>query len=1138
MEALRRKVSGGVQWRYGIEVLPPKSPPNSSRSGLATSLDAEVRRATSSSSSSSESKTRCGLCNLKFRGVVGVCCNKNIVAFRRSRGERLEGRRFETASFLYQEARLCVFCAHLLENQSETLQTPPKPPAATVAGSNYNLALGRPAWQSSTESPAALAADGNEATASRTSCELEAWWECDLGATFPISRVSVRLDSDDISVYLMVSRGPFGRARLDEARFGATASRLVQQQRRQQEPIVWTLPRGVRGSCVRVQATGTRALCLARVEVERDLYDDENKLLLTPPKELLPRAFSPPLPTKKAVVLELKNPQRPHTTAGFYRPATRELVRRQTQPGATALSRVKRSETLRSASADLRRGKSSPFFGPAAGHDVDQLFWESVLRRELAEAAEAEVLRLESSFAPHHLRLAREMFDRCRGDNREASLRSVYACVRRLAEDDDERPPWIEAAAAASASRDVARLARLENDEEPLGLDVGWTQFLSLFAVVRDRTRGTRTSDDVLAALALEDDPRAVLPAAAQRRDDAARARPVRRRRELDVESAVRAGSPTGTKLRRRPEAIPRRLATAEARFRLVASRSLGHVRHDAMYHQHLDRRRRRQRDLAKNALVTTKRGGQRKPCGLCLARFPPEAMDVTVAQNLVSILLRRFGLDADTLSARGASANKLFTRLPVCRFCAQFFDCDQPDGLAPDVRGHKRPSSSDLQALEPFFDAGEGVWAALEEDAEGRLRSGVEATRKRRRRREEVGSQEGAGVARGFLRYLCVIVDASAAAGTSDNLRPTRLQCACNCIAEVIREYLSSNPLCSAGVATAGDGRATIESALSTSDRSHVEALKAVRQRPPQGDWSLAAALKLGLSVLSRTPDYGSREALVVVSAIATRDAEDVFEVVKDLKRHRIKVSVVALAAETRVLRTLAAETGGDFGVALDKPHLSELARRIVPPPAVVDVPQKPPLVLMGFPSMRVDQTAPKLVVLDDTRSRLDHKLDWKLDWKLESYACPRCLTRVPRLPTNCPLCDLPLIASPHLAASYHHLFPVPTFAEKATSVDAAGPPDRDYDARAPPNARCFGCLTPIRDDNKQPAAKNNQGDDDDDDDDAARDFYYQCPRCHRLFCAACDEFIHVSLHNCPSCCSSSDDDDSGFASSNGPSR
>ncbi len=51
----------------------------------------------------------------------------------------------------------------------------------------------------------------------------------------------------------------------------------------------------------------------------------------------------------------------------------------------------------------------------------------------------------------------------------------------------------------------------------------------------------------------------------------------------------------------------------------------------------------------------------------------------------------------------------------------------------------------------------------------------------------------------------------------------------------------------------------------------------------------------------------------------------------------------------------------------------------------------------------------------------------------KLQSggFTCPRCAALVAELPSSCHVCGLTLVSSPHLARSYHHLFPIKPFVE-----------------------------------------------------------------------------------------------------------
>lgn len=49
----------------------------------------------------------------------------------------------------------------------------------------------------------------------------------------------------------------------------------------------------------------------------------------------------------------------------------------------------------------------------------------------------------------------------------------------------------------------------------------------------------------------------------------------------------------------------------------------------------------------------------------------------------------------------------------------------------------------------------------------------------------------------------------------------------------------------------------------------------------------------------------------------------------------------------------------------------------------------------------------------------------------KAGCYTCPKCCAKLLELPCACHVCGLTLISSPHLARSYHHLFPVQPYRE-----------------------------------------------------------------------------------------------------------
>lgn len=100
--------------------------------------------------------------------------------------------------------------------------------------------------------------------------------------------------------------------------------------------------------------------------------------------------------------------------------------------------------------------------------------------------------------------------------------------------------------------------------------------------------------------------------------------------------------------------------------------------------------------------------------------------------------------------------------------------------------------------------------------------------------------------------------------------------------------------------------------------------------------------------------------------------------------------------------------------------------------------------------------------------------------------FSCPRCDCQVCSIPSDCPVCQLTLISSSHLARSYHHLFPVAPF-ESVAPADCTVPV-------------CFGC------------GVNLIGE-------SAETLKFKCESCGHVFCVSCDAYIHASLHNCPGC-------------------
>ena len=126
------------------------------------------------------------------------------------------------------------------------------------------------------------------------------------------------------------------------------------------------------------------------------------------------------------------------------------------------------------------------------------------------------------------------------------------------------------------------------------------------------------------------------------------------------------------------------------------------------------------------------------------------------------------------------------------------------------------------------------------------------------------------------------------------------------------------------------------------------------------------------------------------------------------------------------------------------------------------------------------------------------------------EGYYCPRCGAKSCHIPCGCPICGLFLLASYHLAKSYHHLFSLPqynevsalppcssssSFTTTATASVKHHPKHTPARVSSGQPCYCYGCSMRIT-----PPA-------------------WQCSACNKIFCGECEIYVHETLFNCPGC-------------------
>lgn len=233
-------------------------------------------------------------------------------------------------------------------------------------------------------------------------------------------------------------------------------------------------------------------------------------------------------------------------------------------------------------------------------------------------------------------------------------------------------------------------------------------------------------------------------------------------------------------------------------------------------------------------------------------------------------------------------------------------------------------------------------------------------------------------------------------------------------------------------------------------------------------------------MDTLKHMPGHTSREVLVIFSSLTTCDPSNIYDLIKCLKATKIRVSVIGLSAEVRVCTVLARETGGTHNVILDESHFRDLLNyHVRPPPANSN--SECSLIRMGFPQHTMGSLSDQDAKPCFSMAHLDSSSGPTLT--LGGYYCPQCRAKYAELPVECKVCGLTLVSAPHLARSYHHLFPLDAFREISLE-EVQG------------ERYCQGCEGDLQD-----------------------PIVYTCNVCQNIYCVECDIFIHDTLHCCPGC-------------------
>ncbi|KAJ7593721.1 Ssl1-like-domain-containing protein [Mycena floridula] len=380
--------------------------------------------------------------------------------------------------------------------------------------------------------------------------------------------------------------------------------------------------------------------------------------------------------------------------------------------------------------------------------------------------------------------------------------------------------------------------------------------------------------------------------------------------------------------------------------------------------------------------------------------------------------------------------------------------------------------------------------WETVQEDEAGSLQSAVDEYMARGRRRRLLAP--ATAIRRTIIRHLVLVLDLSASMLDRD-MRPTRFSLTLQYAREFIAEWFDQNPLGQIGIVGMRSGIGERIGEMSGNPQQVLKSISDRHKIEPTGEPSLQNAIEMARNSMSHLPVHSSREILIIFGSLTTCDPGNIHETLDQCVLNKIRISVVALAAEMKICRSLCEKTGGQFGVAMNEGHFRDLLFELIPPPAQRAISRAAgagatnpaaDLMMMGFPTRLPDASPASLCACHS-------------DLRSDGFLCPRCLAKVCDVPTDCDICGLMIVSSPHLARSYHHLFPVKPYDAIASLADW-GITASDCHACS----RAFPTAVSVQNaEGLSPVGR------------------YRCPDCRYDFCSDCDVFVHDVVHCCPGC-------------------
>ncbi len=623
-----------------------------------------------------------------------------------------------------------------------------------------NLAVGGSAAQSSTADGllATIAIDGGTDMHSRTRREFEAWWECTLDNMYPIKSIIVHKKDDGKykmnPFWIFVTAAPLSTLRVNESKRHAIAAAMVDDDG---SKITWKLPKNTVAGNVRIQVEGVKSLQLAQVEIIKGGI--EGDIGAKAPVALSELKASKMMTTTTFSFDFIGGKKRSATRATAKTSST--SARPRTAPSPTRVGRIPRRKAApvtslyQSTDVAYRQKKSNDqvlnnllsSFHLSEIEAIQRAFLHFANANDVPHNTGDDLQPLLDSYTLHGSSTADAIIGlKSAGTNGPRSRKKeIFGFWEKDPTHEDDNGPHETASPAYISVIESFIVDEMPSAFRDIEYEIGevrvtWPIFMNVLGTVMKRdlrmlakifnvsasaVRGKHV--DMHATQRLSPPGTPVHSAPSEEKpfrmplspsfEDRLRPRTTGGSRDKNAPtlslsqslkfynnaSATYSDSPAPLRKPKKTKTGKSKLQRSEEDFMSLTGKLAGEVEEKLTgyeYVEELERRRERMAEIHKNAEKPTLQPAlNRKNCSLCLLSFPLDAMVTSCTVKCLKNLSKRWGVEFQKFGL-GVSDTALLMqhRVPVCAFCAQFFDPDDKDGLAT-FKEEKR------RKFEIFFD-------------------------------------------------------------------------------------------------------------------------------------------------------------------------------------------------------------------------------------------------------------------------------------------------------------------------------------------------------------------------------------------------------------------------------------------------